>query len=150
MTIDKQEKKIDILLIEDNPGDIKLICEAFKEGPIYNNLTIVGDGEKALSFLHKEGVYQNCLHPDLILLDLNMPRKDGREVLAKIKADPKLKHIPVVILTSSEAEQDIRNAYNLQANCYITKPADVTQFFNVVKLIQDFWLKIVKLPKNHD
>jgi chemotaxis family two-component system response regulator Rcp1 len=146
MVNDKQQKMIDILLIEDNPGDVILIKEAFKEGETCNKLTVVGDGEAALSFLHKEGVYKKSSCPDLVLLDLNMPRKDGREVLAEIKTDPLLKHIPVVVLTSSEAQQDIINAYNLQANCYITKPVDLKQFFNVVKLIEDFWLKIVKLP----
>ncbi len=146
MADDQQQKMIDILLIEDNPGDVILIKEAFKEGETYNKLTVLGDGEAALSFLRKEGAYKRFSSPDLILLDLNMPRKDGREVLAEIKTDPVLKHIPVVVLTSSEAQQDIINAYNLQANCYITKPVDLKQFFNVVKLIEDFWLKTVKLP----
>ena len=142
----KQQKMIDILLIEDNPGDVILIKEAFKEGDTCNKLTVVGDGEAALSLLHREGAYESYPYPDLVLLDLNMPRKDGREVLAEIKTDPALKHIPVVVLTSSEAQQDIINAYNLQANCYITKPVDLKQFFNVVKLIEDFWLKTAKLP----
>jgi two-component system, chemotaxis family, response regulator Rcp1 len=142
----KQQKVIDILLIEDNPGDILLIKEALKEGQTPNRLTIIGDGETALSFLRKEGEHKKSSHPDVILLDLNMPRKDGREVLAEIKTDSELKHIPVVILTSSEAQQDIVNAYNLQANCYITKPTDLKKFFSIVKLIDDFWLKTVKLP----
>jgi chemotaxis family two-component system response regulator Rcp1 len=146
MTDDKQRKMIDILLIEDNPGDVILIKEALKEGQTLNKLTVLGDGEAALSFLRKEGEYKKSSHPDLVLLDLNMPRKDGREVLAEIKTDPQLKHIPVVILTSSEAKQDIINAYTLQANCYITKPVDLKKFFNVVKLIEDFWLNTVKLP----
>jgi Response regulator containing a CheY-like receiver domain and an HD-GYP domain len=146
MVNDEQQKMIDILLIEDNPGDVILIKEAFKEGQTYNKLTVVGDGEAALSLLHREGAYEDYPYPDLVLLDLNMPRKDGREVLAEIKTNPALKHIPVVVLTSSEAQQDIINAYNLQANCYITKPVDLKQFFNVVKLIEDFWLKTVKLP----
>jgi chemotaxis family two-component system response regulator Rcp1 len=146
MSNDKQQKMIDILLIEDNPGDVILIKEAFKEGQTLNNLTVLGDGEAALSFLRKEGEYKKSSRPDLVLLDLNMPRKDGREVLAEIKTDPELKHIPVVILTSSEAKLDIINAYNLQANCYITKPVDLKKFFSVVKLIEDFWLNTVKLP----
>jgi chemotaxis family two-component system response regulator Rcp1 len=142
----KQQKINEILLIEDNPGDVILIKEALKEGRALNNLTVLGDGEAALSFLRKEGEYKKSLRPDLVLLDLNMPRKDGREVLAQIKTDPELKHIPVVILTSSEAQQDIINAYNLQANCYITKPVDLKKFFSVVKFIEDFWLNTVKLP----
>ncbi len=142
----KQQKIYEILLIEDNPGDVTLIKEALKEGRALNNLTVLGDGEAALSFLRKEGEYKKSLRPDLVLLDLNMPRKDGREVLAQIKTDPELKHIPVVILTSSEAQQDIINAYNLQANCYITKPVDLKKFFSVVKFIEDFWLNTVKLP----
>ena len=146
MANDKQQKMIDILLIEDNPGDVILIKEALKEGQTLNNLTVLGDGEAALSFLRKEGEYKKCSRPDLVVLDLNMPRKDGREVLVEIKTDPELKHIPVVILTSSEAKQDIINAYNLQANCYITKPVDLKKFFSVVKLIEDFWLNTVKLP----
>jgi chemotaxis family two-component system response regulator Rcp1 len=146
MANDKQQKMIDILLIEDNPGDVILIKEALKEGQAQNKLTVLGDGEAALSFLRKEGEYKKSSRPDLVLLDLNMPRKDGREVLAEIKTDPELKNIPVVILTSSEAQQDIINAYNLQANCYITKPVDLKKFFSVVKLIEDFWLKTVKLP----
>ncbi len=142
----KQQKINEILLIEDNPGDVILIKEALKEGRALNNLTVLGDGEAALSFLRKEGEYKKSLRPDLVLLDLNMPRKDGREVLAQIKTDPELKNIPVVILTSSEAQQDIINAYNLQANCYITKPVDLKKFFSVVKFIEDFWLNTVKLP----
>jgi len=146
MANDKQQKMFDILLIEDNPGDVILIKEALKEGQAFNKLTVLGDGEAALSFLRKEGEYKKSSRPDLVLLDLNMPRKDGRDVLAEIKTNPELKHIPVVILTSSEAKQDIINAYNLQANCYITKPVDLKKFFSVVKLIEDFWLKTVKLP----
>jgi CheY-like chemotaxis protein len=145
----KIQQKIEILLVEDNPGDVRLIRESLKDGKVCNNLTVVGDGEEALSLLHKEGQYKNFPFPDLILLDLNLPRKDGREILAEIKSDPLLKHIPVVIITSSEAEQDIIKAYNLQANCYITKPVDLTQFIYVVRSIEDFWLTIVKLPKSN-
>jgi CheY-like chemotaxis protein len=146
--INKIQQKIEILLIEDNPGDVRLIRESLKDGKVCNNLTVVGDGEEALSLLHKESQYKDSPSPDLILLDLNLPRKDGREILAEIKSDPLLKHIPVVIITSSEAEQDIIKAYNLQANCYITKPVDLTQFIYVVRSIEDFWLTIVKLPKS--
>jgi two-component system, chemotaxis family, response regulator Rcp1 len=146
--INKIQQKIEILLIEDNPGDVRLIRESLKDGKVCNNLTVVSDGEEALSLLYKEGQYENYPCPDLILLDLNLPRKDGREILAEIKSDPLLKHIPVVIITSSEAEQDIIKAYNLQANCYITKPVDLTQFIYVVRSIEDFWLTIVKLPKS--
>ena len=141
-----QEKAIDILLIEDNPGDVTLIKEALTEGKTLNKLSVVRDGEAALAFLRKQGEYKNSPRPDLVLLDLNMPRKDGRDVLMDIKIDPELKNIPVIILTSSEAKQDITNAYNMQANCYITKPVNLKQYFNVIKLIEDFWLKTVKLP----
>ncbi|MBN1473606.1 MAG: response regulator [Syntrophaceae bacterium] len=139
-------KLIDILLVEDNPGDVTLIKEALKEGQSLNKLTVLADGETALAFLRREGSYKQAPRPDLILLDLNMPRKDGREVLAAIKTDPELKNIPIIVLTSSEAQQDITNAYNMQANCYITKPVDLKQYFDVIKLIEDFWLKTVKLP----
>jgi CheY-like chemotaxis protein len=123
MTEKINQKIIDILLVEDNPGDVTLIKEALKEGKSLNKLTVLADGETALAFLCRQGAYKLASRPDLILLDLNMPRKDGREVLAAIKTDPELKNIPVVILTSSEAQQDITNAYNMQANCYITKPS---------------------------
>src|SRR4030065_1615311 len=143
MSEKRNRKLIDILLVEDNPGDITLIKEALKEGQSLNKLTALAGGETALSFLRREGSYAQASRPDIILLDLNMPRKDGREVLATIKTDPELKNIPVIILTSSEAQQDITNAYNMQANCYITKPVDLKQYFNVIKLIEDFWLKTV-------
>lgn len=146
MTEKRNRKIIDILLVEDNPGDVTLIKEALKEGQSLNKLTVLADGETALAFLRRQGAYAQVSRPDLILLDLNMPRKDGREVLVTIKTDPELKNIPVVILTSSDAQQDITNAYNMQANCYITKPADLKQYFDVIKLIEDFWLKTVKLP----
>lgn len=141
-------KVIEILLVEDNPGDVRLTLEAFKEGKLINNLSVVGDGVEAMAFLRKEGKYTDKPYPDLILLDLNMPKMDGREVLAEIKKDTNLKHIPVVILTTSQAEQDILKSYDLHANCYISKPVDLDQFNVVIKSIQDFWLSIVKLPRS--
>jgi CheY-like chemotaxis protein len=139
-------KAIDILLVEDNPGDVRLAIEAFKEGKVSNRLNVVKDGIEAISFLKQEGRYSDAPRPDLILLDLNLPKKDGREVLAEIKADRNLKRIPVVILTTSNAEEDILKAYNLNGNCYITKPVDLDQFFTVVKYIENFWLTVVTLP----
>ena len=139
-------KPIEILLIEDNAGDARLAREALRDGKVANNLSWVPDGVEALAFLRREGKHQNAPRPDLILLDLNLPRKDGREVLSEIKADDKLKRIPVVILTTSQAEEDILKAYHLNANCYISKPVDLDQFIKVVKCIEDFWLTIVKLP----
>jgi two-component system response regulator len=137
---------IEILLVEDNPGDVRLTREALKDGKIVNNLHVAEDGVDALAFLRREGKYHNAVRPELILLDLNLPKKDGREVLAEIKADKELKRIPVVVLTSSAAEQDIVKSYNLHANCYVTKPVDLDQFINVVKSIEHFWLTVVKLP----
>jgi len=137
---------IEILLVEDNPGDVRLTREALKDGKIINKLHVAEDGVEALAFLRREGKYRNAVRPELILLDLNLPKKDGREVLAEIKADVALKRIPVVILTSSAAEQDIIKSYNLHANCYVTKPVDLDQFVNVVKSIEHFWLSVVKLP----
>lgn len=141
-------KPIEVLLVEDNPGDVRLTQEAFKEGRVQNQLNVVEDGEKALSYLRQEGEYADMHRPDLILLDLNMPKKDGRQVLKEIKEDDNLKRIPVVILTTSEAEEDILRTYDYHANCFITKPVDLHQFLNVVKFIEDFWLTIVKLPAN--
>jgi len=137
---------IDILLVEDNPGDADLAREALEEHKMCNELHVVSDGEQAMAYLRREGQYTNASRPDLILLDLNLPKKDGREVLAEIKADDDLNHIPIVILTSSRAEEDVLKTYKLHANCYIAKPIDVTQFFNVVRAIEDFWLGIVILP----
>jgi CheY-like chemotaxis protein len=137
---------IEILLVEDNPGDSRLAREAMKDYKLTNNLYIVEDGVEAMNFLRKEGKYAMAPRPDLIILDLNLPKKDGREVLAEIKTDDDLKRIPVVILTISKAEEDILNTYNLHANCYISKPIDLDQFMKVVKSIEDFWLTIVKLP----
>jgi CheY-like chemotaxis protein len=146
MTGQLKIKTIDILLVEDNQGDVRLTREALKEGKVLNNLHVVGDGIEALAFLRHEGRYARTPHPDIILLDLNLPRMDGRELLAKIKADPKLRRIPVVILTTSRAEEDILKSYDLHANCFITKPVGFEQFINVVKSVEDFWFTIVKLP----
>ena len=137
---------IEILLVEDNPGDVRLTQEALKEGKVRNRLSVAGNGEQALAFLRRQGQFASAPRPDVILLDLNLPRRDGREVLAEIKADPDLMRIPVVILTTSQAEQDILETYNLHANCYIAKPVDLDRFIEVVKAIEDFWLTIVKLP----
>jgi len=139
-------KLVEILLIEDNPGDARLIREALKDGKMKINLTIMTDGEEGTDYLFKRKKYINALRPDLILLDLNLPKKNGREVLAEIKNDEILKSIPVIILTMSKAEEDIIKSYNLHANCFITKPIDLMKFFEVVKLIEGFWLTIVKLP----
>ena len=141
-----QPRAIQILLVEDNPGDVRLTIEALKEGKVRNELRVVSDGAEALGFLRREGGYADATRPDLILLDLNLPKKDGREVLEEIKADERLKRIPVVILTSSRAEQDVLRSYDLSANCYITKPVDLDQFISVVKSIEDFWLTVVTLP----
>lgn len=140
------EQRINILLVEDNPGDVRLTKEALLESKIYNNLDVVMDGAEALALLHAEGKYADRRIPDLILLDLNLPKKDGREVLAEIKQDPELRRIPVVILTTSRAEADILKTYDLHANCYITKPVDLDQFITVVRAIENFWMTIVKLP----
>ena len=137
---------VEILLVEDNPGDVRLTQEAFKEGRIVNGLHVVMDGVEAMAFLQREGEYADAPRPDIILLDLNLPKKDGREVLAEIKDDDKLKSIPVIILTTSDAEEDIIRTYNHHANCYITKPVDLEQLINVVRSIEDFWLTVVKLP----
>jgi len=139
-------KLIDILVVEDNSGDARLIKEVMNDNKIFNSFYLAKDGVEAIDFLHHKGKYRNVPVPDLIILDLNLPRKDGREVLAEIKTDEKLKHIPIVIMTISQAEEDILKSYNLHANCYITKPIDLNQFINVVKSIEDFWFSIVKLP----
>jgi two-component system, chemotaxis family, response regulator Rcp1 len=141
-------KVIDILLVEDNPGDARLAQEALKDSKVRNKIHVVYDGIEATDFLFKRNNYKNAPSPDLIILDLNLPKKDGREVLAEIKEDDNLKRIPVVVLTTSKAEEDILKSYNLHANCYITKPLDLNKFMEVVKSIEDFWLTIVKLP-NH-
>jgi chemotaxis family two-component system response regulator Rcp1 len=141
---------IEILLVEDNPGDVRLTIEALKEGKVANKINVAADGIEALAFLRREGKYENAPKPDLILLDLNLPKKNGREVLAEIKMDSRLKCIPVVILTSSQAEKDIVTTYNLHANCYITKPVDFGQFIDVVKSIENFWFTVVKLPPKEE
>lgn len=139
-------RPVEVLLVEDNPGDVRLTIEALKEGKIHNNLHVTSDGVEALNFLRREGKYVQAIRPDLILLDLNLPKKDGREVLGEIKADASLASIPVVVLTTSKAEEDILRSYALQANCYVTKPVDLDQFLNVVKSIEHFWLEVVTLP----
>ncbi len=137
---------IEILLVEDNPADVRLTIETLKDEKICNNLHVVNDGEEALQFLRRQGKHSGAQRPDLILLDLNLPKIDGRQVLKEIKTDDKLKAIPVVVLTVSKAEEDVIKSYNLHANCYITKPVDLEQFSKVARAIQDFWLTIVKLP----
>jgi chemotaxis family two-component system response regulator Rcp1 len=137
---------IEILLVEDNPGDVRLTREALREGKVLNNLNVATDGQEAIEFLRKEGEYGDVPRPDLILLDLNLPKKDGREILAEIKADESLKRIPIVVLTTSQAEKDVIQSYNLGVNCYVTKPVDLDQFIYVVKSIEDFWLTVVTLP----
>jgi len=137
---------VDLLLVEDNPGDVRLTQEALREGKIRNRLTVAKDGVEALAMLRREGPYSALPRPDMILLDLNLPRKDGREVLAEIKADEVLRRIPVVVLTTSKAEEDILRTYDLHANCYITKPVDLEQFIDVIRSIDDFWLTVVRLP----
>lgn len=139
---------IEILLVEDNPGDARLTLEAFKDGKVLNNLHVVGDGLEALAFLRRQGQYAQAPRPGIILLDLNLPRKDGREVLAEIKADPDLRRIPVVVLTTSQAERDILKSYDLHANSYITKSVDLDEFLAVIRAIENFWLMIVRLPPN--
>ncbi len=138
---------VEILLVEDNPGDVRLTKEAMKEGKIRNNLSVASDGVEAMAFLRREGKHADAPRPDVVLLDLNLPKKDGRAVLKEIKEDPNLRRIPVVILTSSKADEDVLNSYDLHANCYVTKPGDLEQFIEVVKSVEDFWLQIVKLPK---
>lgn len=143
-------KAIDILLVEDNPADIRLTMEAFKEGKFLSKFNVVTDGEEAINYLQKKGKYGNAIRPDLILLDINLPKKDGKEVLLEIKNDENLKSIPVIILTTSKSEEDVLKTYNLHANCFITKPVELDKFIEVAKSIEDFWLTIVKLPPNHE
>jgi len=140
-------QSIQILLVEDNPGDVDLTREALEGAKVHNRLHVVDDGAKAIDFLHRRGEYADSPRPDLILLDLNLPKKDGRQVLTEIKADPELADIPIVVLTTSAADEDILRAYRLHANCYITKPVDFKQFLSVVEAIEDFWLTVVKLPR---
>ncbi len=137
---------IDILIVEDNKGDARLIKEVFNQNKVFNSLHFVTDGVEAMDFLYARGKFKGVPRPDLVILDLNLPRKDGREVLAEIKSDTELKHIPVVIMTISQAEEDIFKSYNLHANCYVTKPIDLDQFIKVIKSIENFWFSVVKLP----
>ena len=139
-------RPVEILLVEDSPDDVELTRQGLKEGKVWHNLSVVADGVEALEFLRRQGKYGDAPQPDIILLDLNLPRKDGSEVLEEVKADPQLKHIPVVVLTTSNAEQDILKSYKLHANSYITKPVDLDQFFSVIKALEDFWLTVVRLP----
>lgn len=142
-----QARQIDILLIEDNAGDVRLVREALRDGKLINDVAAVSDGYQALAYLRRQGQYGKVSQPDLILLDLNLPGKDGREVLAEIKTDPELRRIPVVVVSSSQAEEDIVKTYNLHANCYVTKPVNLDRFVQVVKSIEDFWVSIVRLPR---
>ncbi len=144
--VDLPGKVIDILLVEDNPGDVRLAQEALKESKVRNKLFVVEDGVEAMAFLCQQGEYASVPRPDLVLLDLNLPRKSGREVLTELKTDENLKKIPVVVLTVSRAEEDIARCYDHHANCYITKPLDFTQFMEVTRTINEFWLTIVRLP----
>ena len=147
MTSENNTRSIQILLVEDNPGDARLTIEAMREAKVRNKIHIVEDGVQAMQFLRREGTYAEARRPDLILLDLNLPKKDGREVLAEVKADPALRRIPVVVLTTSSADEDVLRAYDLHANCYVTKPVDLTQFMKIVSQIEEFWVKVVILPK---
>ena len=142
----ERSRPVEILLVEDNPGDARLTQEALREGKIRNNLSHVKDGAEALSFLRREKGFEAAPTPDIVLLDLNLPKKDGRQVLSEMKQDDGLKSIPVVVLTTSEAEQDILRSYELHANCYISKPVDLEKFISIVRAIEDFWLAVVKLP----
>lgn len=141
-------RPVEILLIEDNPADVRLTKEALVEGKVLNNLNVANDGVEGLAMLRREGKYASLTKPDIILLDLNLPKKDGREVLSEIKQDAELRRIPVVVLTTSRAEQDLLQTYDLHVNCYIVKPVDLEQFVTVVQSIEDFWFTIVKLPPN--
>ena len=140
------QQPFEILLVEDNPGDVVLTREAFREGRLAHRLSTVEDGEEAMRFLRREGKYHDAPRPDVILLDLNLPKKDGRELLAEVKDDPSLRYIPIIVLTTSDAEQDVWKAYKLHANCYLTKPIEVDDFIKKIRSLEDFWLSIVRLP----
>jgi len=144
--IHSRPRPIQILLVEDNPGDVRLTREALSSAKVSNALNVVNDGEAAMDYLCQRGEYVDAVRPDLILLDLNLPKKNGREVLAEVKSDPELKRIPVVVLTISKADEDILHSYNLQANCYINKPVDLAGFLKVVQSVEEFWLTVVALP----
>jgi CheY-like chemotaxis protein len=146
MTPKPAGQPIEVLLVEDDPGDVLLIKEAFEFNKVHNNLNVVNDGEQALAYLRREGEYAKALRPDLVLLDLNLPRKDGREVLAEVKADERLRAIPIVVLTTSEAEEDVLKSYQLHANAYVTKPVDFERFVAIVRQIDDFFVSVVRLP----
>jgi chemotaxis family two-component system response regulator Rcp1 len=145
-SMENNTRSIEILLVEDNPGDARLTLEAMRDAKVSNRIHVVEDGVEAMEYLRRQGRYSEAPRPDLILLDLNLPKKDGREVLAEVKADPVLKRIPVVVLTTSRAEEDVLRAYDLHANCYVTKPVDLEQFMRIVSLIDEFWIKVVTLP----
>ncbi|MBN1669943.1 MAG: response regulator [Kiritimatiellae bacterium] len=147
MSMGEDTRPIEILLVEDNPGDVRLTKETLKDSKVCNNLTVATDGEEALAILRRQDPYVGAQRPDIILLDLNLPKKDGREVLAEIKSDAELRSIPVVILTTSKAEEDILRTYQLHANCYVNKPVDLDQFMKIVNAIENFWFTIVKLPR---
>jgi chemotaxis family two-component system response regulator Rcp1 len=140
-------EEIHILLVEDNPGDVRLTREALRGAKVANDLRVVGDGEEAIEYLRRRGRYVDAPRPDIVLLDLNLPRLDGRDVLIDIKSDPDLAKIPIIVLTSSSAERDIQSAYELHANCYISKPVNFTEFIEAVRSLEGFWLRIVRLPK---
>ncbi len=144
--MDETRQRFEVLLVEDDPGDAELTREVLNDTKIWIRLNVVEDGAKAMQYLRREGPYEGVPRPDLVLLDLNLPKKDGREVLAEIKGDPELKHLPVVILTTSQAEEDVLKSYDLGANCYVTKPVGLEQFAKVVQSVEDFWLTVVKLP----
>jgi CheY-like chemotaxis protein len=146
MTPKPAGQPIEVLLVEDDPGDVLLIREAFDFNKVHNNLNVVNDGEQALAYLKNEGAYADANRPDLVLLDLNLPRKDGREVLAEVKADERLRTIPIVVLTTSEAEEDVLKSYQLHANAYVTKPVDFERFVAIVRQIDDFFVSVVRLP----
>ena len=146
MNVERDARPIEILLVEDDPGDTLITAEALEHSKVINNLTTVTNGEEAVAFLRREGEYANGSRPDLILLDLNLPRRDGREVLAEIKADPDLRRIPVVVLTTSSAEEDVLRSYDLHANAYVTKPVDFERFVDVVRQIDEFYFTVVRLP----
>jgi CheY-like chemotaxis protein len=146
MSSPEQVQVIDVLLVEDDPGDVLLIEEAFADNKVHNRLHVVSDGVEALAYLRRQGQYADAAQPDLVLLDLNLPRKDGREVLAEVKADEQLRHIPIVVLTTSKAEEDVLRSYKLHANAYVTKPVDFERFIEVVRQIDEFFVTVVKLP----
>ena len=146
-SMENNTHSIEILLVEDNPGDARLTIEAMREAKVRNRMHVVEDGVEAMEFLRRQGRFGDAPRPDLILLDLNLPKKDGREVLAEVKSDPDLKRIPIVVLTTSRAEEDVLRAYNLHANCYVTKPVDLAQFMKIVAQIDEFWVKVVTLPR---